>query len=91
MCTAVTNIASTNLFHSLMATMPAFSACFQVRPRVFSLGSYACRIDQALNFTRLVLKDMRLVCGNASLAETWASSVHGVGASNRALTAPLRT
>ena len=29
------------------------------------------------------------MCGNDTLAETWASSVHGVGASNRALTAPL--
>ena len=27
-------------------------------------SSYAFRLDQALNFTRLVLKDVRLVCGN---------------------------
>ena len=52
-------------------------------------SSYAFRLDQALNFTRLVLKDVRLVCGNDALAETWSSAVHGVGASNRALTAPL--
>ena len=52
-------------------------------------SSYAFRLDQALNFTRLVLKDVRLVCGNDLLAETWSSAVHGVGASNRALTAPL--
>ena len=31
-------------------------------------SSYAFRLDQALNFTRLVLKDVRLVCGNDALA-----------------------
>ena len=54
-----------------------------------STSSYAFRLDAALNFSRLVLKDVRLVCGNDLLAETWGSSVHGVGASNRTLTAPL--
>jgi hypothetical protein len=52
-------------------------------------SGFAFRLDQALNFTKLVLKDVRIVCGNDLLHETWASSVHGVGASNRVVTAPL--
>ena len=54
-----------------------------------SASSFAFRLDQALNFSKLVLKDVRLVCGNDLLHETWAYTVHGVGASSRTLTAPL--
>ena len=54
-----------------------------------STASYAFRLQQALQFTTLKLKDVRIVCGNDLLAETWSYTVPGVDMPTRTLTAPL--
>ena len=54
-----------------------------------STASYAFRLQQALQFTTLKLKDVRIVCGNDLLAESWSYTVPGVDTPTRTLTAPL--
>jgi hypothetical protein len=54
-----------------------------------STASYTFKLQQSLNFSTLKLKDVRIVCGNDLLQETWAYTVAGVDMPTRTLTAPL--
>ena len=54
-----------------------------------STASYTFKLQQSLNFSNLKLKDVRIVCGNDLLQESWAYTVAGVDMPTRTLTAPL--
>ena len=54
-----------------------------------STASYTFKLQQSLNFSTLKLKDVRIVCGNDLLQESWQYTVAGVDMPTRTLTAPL--
>ena len=53
-----------------------------------STASYTFNLQQSLNFSTLKLKDVRIVCGNDLLQESWQYTVAGVDMPTRTLTGP---
>ena len=62
---------------------------FELCGQDVSAASYTFKLQQAMNFSSLKLKDVRIVCGNDKLQDSWSYTLNGVNTPTRTLTAPL--
>ena len=62
---------------------------FEMCGQDVSAASYTFKLQQAMNFSTLKLKDVRIVCGNDKLQDSWSYTLNGVNMPTRTLTAPL--
>jgi hypothetical protein len=62
---------------------------FEMCGQDVNAASYTFKLQQAMNFSSLKLKDVRIVCGNDKLQDSWSYTLNGVNMPTRTLTAPL--
>lgn len=66
-------------------TSKAMLLQFELCGKDTSTASYTFKLQQSWNFSTLKLKDVRIVCGNDLLQESWQYTVAGVDMPTRTL------